>query len=95
MKAVNGLSPDAKNMWQQIQKKLSNPLDSKAILNLSKSIDEKSLRDPEALRKLIKKIAATAKLPVSEQTITELVQTVQNKKIGMSQIQQLLRKFDR
>ena len=87
------MSPDAKSAWSQIQKKLSNPIDSKSLLKLSQSIDEKSMKDPSALRKLIKNVASTAKLSVSEQTIDELVHTVQSKKIGFSQIQQLLRKF--
>ncbi len=89
------MSEDIKSVLKQLQKNIGSSVNMDSLMKIAKSVDDQSMKDPESLRKLIKQIAKTADVQVSDDTVKELVQTIQKQKIGMSHIQSLLKKFGR
>lgn len=73
------VSKDALNM---INKKSGKNISENAVKKLASTVKPSTLQDEAQLRQLIKQVAAMAKVPVSEATITDIVSAV--KKSGMN-----------
>ncbi|MNH95694.1 hypothetical protein D3C73_483430 [compost metagenome] len=76
---LNKISNDA---LKAINKKTGKNITPGAVKKLASSVKPSTMQSEAELRKLIKQVAAMAKLPVTESTISEIVGAV--KKSGMN-----------
>ncbi|WP_454191837.1 stage VI sporulation protein F [Paenibacillus sp. Marseille-Q7038] len=73
------ISKDALNA---INKKTGKKISEGAVKKLASTVKPSTLQNEDQLRTLIKQVSAMAKIPVSEETIQEIVNAI--KKSGMN-----------
>ncbi|WP_160033295.1 stage VI sporulation protein F [Paenibacillus sp. An7] len=76
---ADNISKDALNA---INKKTGKKITEGAVKKLASTVKPSTLQNEDQLRTLIKQVSAMAKIPVSEETIQEIVNAI--KKSGMS-----------
>ncbi|XEC92762.1 stage VI sporulation protein F [Paenibacillus tarimensis] len=72
----------SKDVLKAVSKKTGKPVTENAVKKLASNVTPKTMQSEAELRKLIKQVSAMAKVPVSEQTVNEIVGAV--KKSGMN-----------
>lgn len=85
---MNNISNDA---LKAINKKTGKNITSGSVKKLASTVKPSTLQSEAELRKLIKQVAAMAKLPVSESTITEIVGAVKKSGMNPSNMQALMK----
>lgn len=76
---ADNISKDALNA---INKKTGKKITEGAVKKLASTVKPSTLQNEDQLRTLIKQVSAMAKIPVSEETIQEIVNAI--KKSGMN-----------
>ncbi|GIP41681.1 hypothetical protein J45TS6_01400 [Paenibacillus sp. J45TS6] len=76
---ADNISKDALNA---INKKTGKKISEGAVKKLASTVKPSTLQNEDQLRTLIKQVSAMAKIPVSEETIQEIVNAI--KKSGMN-----------
>ncbi|WIV17972.1 stage VI sporulation protein F [Paenibacillus polygoni] len=76
---ADNISKDALNA---INKKTGKKITEGAVKKLASTVKPSTLQNEDQLRTLIKQVSAMAKVPVSEETIQEIVNAI--KKSGMN-----------
>lgn len=72
----------SKDALKMINKKSGKNISEGAVKKLASTVKPSTLQNEAQLRQLIKSVSAMAKVPVSEETVTEIVNAV--KKSGMN-----------
>ncbi len=70
----------SKDVLQAVSKKTGKPITEQAVNKLASGVTPQTMNSEAELRKLIKQVSAMAKVPVSEETINDIVGVV--KKTG-------------
>lgn len=79
---MNGKGNISKDVLGAVSKKTGKKISENAVKKLASGVTETTMQDEDELRKLIKQVSAMAKVPVSEQTVNDIVGAV--KKSGMN-----------
>jgi len=72
----------SKDVLKAVNKKSGKTISEQAVKKLASGVTAKTMQSDVELRKLIKQVASMAKVPVSENTINDIVGAV--KKSGMN-----------
>ena len=70
----------SKDVLHAVSKKTGKPITEQAVNKLASGVTPQTMNSEAELRKLIKQVSAMAKVPVSEETINDIVGVV--KKTG-------------
>ncbi|WP_413242418.1 stage VI sporulation protein F [Paenibacillus sp. 1P07SE] len=70
----------SKDVLSAVSKKTGKPISEQAVKKLASGVTSETMQSEAELRKLIKQVSAMAKVPVSEDTINDIVGVV--KKTG-------------
>lgn len=85
---MNKISNDA---LKAINKKTGKNITPGAVKKLANTVKPSTIQSEAELRKLIKQVAAMAKLPVSESTISEIVGAVKKSGMNPSNMESLMK----
>jgi uncharacterized protein YpuA (DUF1002 family) len=86
--AKKDISKDVLNVVNQQTGKAVTPKD---IQKLASGVKPSTVQNEAQLRKLIKQVAGTVNLPVSEQTINDIVNAVKKSGLNPNNMEQLMR----
>ncbi|WP_270171608.1 stage VI sporulation protein F [Paenibacillus sp. SYP-B4298] len=78
-----------KDVLKAVSKKTGKPITEGAVKKLASGVTPNTVKSEAELRRLIKQVSAMAKVPVSEQTMNEIVGAV--KKTGLNNLEQLMK----
>lgn len=78
-----------KDVLKAVSKKTGKPITEGAVKKLASGVTPNTIKSEAELRRLIKQVSAMAKVPVTEQTVNEIVGAV--KKTGISNLEQLMK----
>ncbi|WP_274655265.1 stage VI sporulation protein F [Paenibacillus humicola] len=88
MSGKNNLSKDVLNA---VSKKTGKPISENAVKKLASGVNEHTMQNEDELRKLIKQVSAMAKVPVTEQTINDIVGAVKKSGMNTSNMEALMK----
>lgn len=84
----NKLPKDAMNA---INKKTGKHITENQIKKLASTVKPSTMQNDAQLRQLIKQVASMAKLPVSESTINDIINTVQKSGVSPNNLEALMK----
>ncbi|MNO24579.1 hypothetical protein D3C76_144040 [compost metagenome] len=85
---MNKISNDA---LKAINKKAGKNISPNAVKKLASTVKPSTMQSEAELRKLIKQVASMAKVPVSENTISEIVGAVKKSGMNPSNMESLMK----
>ncbi|TYP77777.1 stage VI sporulation protein F [Paenibacillus methanolicus] len=86
--ADKNISKDVLNM---VNKKTGKPISENAVKKLASGVTSDTVQNETELRKLIKQVSTIANVPVSEQTINDIVGAVQKSGLNMNNMETLMK----
>ncbi|BBH21010.1 hypothetical protein Back11_23550 [Paenibacillus baekrokdamisoli] len=88
MSGKNNISKDVLNA---VNKKTGKPITENAVKKLASGVSESTVTNEDELRKLIKSVSAMAKVPVTDQTINDIVGAVKKSGMNMNNMEALMK----
>jgi uncharacterized protein YpuA (DUF1002 family) len=88
MSGKNNISKDVLNA---VNKKTGKPITENAVKKLASGVTAETMQNEEELRKLIKSVSAMAKVPVSEQTVNDIVGAVKKSGVNIDSMETLMK----
>lgn len=86
--ADKNLSKDVLNV---VNKKTGKPISENAVKKLASGVTSDTVQNENELRKLIKQVSTMAGVPVTEQTINDIVGAVQKSGLNMNNMETLMK----
>lgn len=80
-----------KDVLNVIKKKTGKPISENQVKKLASGVTSKTLQSEAELRKLIKQVSAMAKVPVSDDTVNDIVSAVKKSGMNMNNMEQLIK----
>ncbi|PZD93735.1 hypothetical protein DNH61_23120 [Paenibacillus sambharensis] len=81
----------SKDVLNAVKKKTGRPISEKAVKKLASGVTPKTMQSEAELRKLIKQVSAMAKVPVTEETVNEIVSAVKKSGMNMNNMESLMK----
>ena len=80
-----------KDVLNVIKKKTGKPISENQVKKLASNVTSKTLQSEAELRKLIKQVSAMANVPVSENTVNDIVSAVKKSGMNMNNMESLIK----
>ena len=81
----------SKDVLNVVKKKTGKPISEQQVKKLAGSVTAKTFQNEAELRRLIKQVSAVAGVPVSEDTVNDIVNAVRKSGMNMEQLEALIR----
>jgi uncharacterized protein YpuA (DUF1002 family) len=81
----------SKDVLNVVRKKTGKPISEQQVKKLAGSVTAKTFQNEAELRRLIKQVSAVAGVPVSEDTVNDIVNAVRKSGMNMEQLEALIR----
>ncbi|OUM96798.1 MAG: hypothetical protein A9Z00_04255 [Thermobacillus sp. ZCTH02-B1] len=81
----------SKDVLNVVRKKTGKPISEQQVKKLAGSVTARTLQNEAELRRLIRQVAAVANVPVSEDTVNDIVQAVRKSGMNMERLEALIR----
>ncbi|AJY77185.1 stage VI sporulation protein F [Paenibacillus beijingensis] len=81
----------SKDVLGAVNKKTGKAISENSVKKLASGVTKDTLHNEAELRKLVKQVAAMAKVPVTEATINDIVKTVKASGVNMGSIESLMK----
>ena len=81
----------SKDVLNVVKKKTGKPISEQQVKKLAGSVTAKTFQNEAELRRLIKQVSAVANVPVSEDTVNDIVNAVRKSGMNMEQLEALIR----
>ncbi|AGA57997.1 MAG: hypothetical protein C6W55_01915 [Thermobacillus sp.] len=81
----------SKDVLNVVKKKTGKPISEQQVKKLAGSVTAKTFQNEAELRRLIKQVSAVANVPVSEDTVNDIVNAVRKSGMNMEQLESLIR----
>lgn len=88
---MNGKSNISKDVLGAVTKRTGKKISENAVKKLASGVTESTMQNEAELRKLIKQVSAMANVPVSEQTVNEIVGAVKKSGMNTSNMETLMK----
>jgi uncharacterized protein YpuA (DUF1002 family) len=88
MSGKNNLPKDVLNA---VSKKTGKTISENAVKKLASGVTEHTMQNEDELRRLIKQVSAMANVPVTEQTVNEIVGAVKKSGVSLNNIEALMK----
>jgi hypothetical protein len=85
---ANNISKEA---LKAINKKTGKPITEGAVKKLASTVKPSTMQNEAQLRQLIKQVSAMAKVPVSEDTVQDIVSAVKKSGLNPSSMESLMK----
>lgn len=82
---------DPKDILKKVEKQTKGKVSQSDILNLAGNIKPNDAKDERALRNLILQVSAMANVPVSEDTINQIVTAIKQSGLDPNNMEQMLK----
>ncbi|WP_028561310.1 stage VI sporulation protein F [Paenibacillus pinihumi] len=80
-----------KDVLKAVNKKSGKPITEGAVNKLASGVTPKTLKSDAELRRLIKQVSAMAKIPVTDQTVNEIIGVVKKNGTNLGSMEQLMK----
>ena len=81
----------SKDVLNVVRKKTGRPISEQQVKKLAGSVTSRTFQNEAELRRLIRQVAAVANVPVSEDTVNDIVSAVRKSGMNMEQLEKLIR----
>jgi len=81
----------SKDVLNVVKKKTGKPISEQQVKKLAGSVTAKTFQNEAELRRLIKQVSAVANVPVSEDTVNDIVNAVRKSGMNLEQLESLIR----
>ncbi|ALS27751.1 stage VI sporulation protein F [Paenibacillus cisolokensis] len=81
----------SKEILNTVKKKTGKVISENAVKKLASGVTSETMKDEAELRKLIKQVSAMANVPVSENTVKEIIKAVKASGMNMNNIESLMK----
>lgn len=81
----------SKEVLGAVHKKTGKAISESAVKKLASTVTNDTLHNEAELRKLVKQVAAMAKVPVTEATVNDIVKAVKSSGMNMGNIEALMK----
>jgi uncharacterized protein YpuA (DUF1002 family) len=81
----------SKDVLNVVKKKTGKPISEQQVKKLAGSVTARTFQSEAELRRLIKQVSAVANVPVSEDTVNDIVNAVRKSGMNMEQLESLIR----
>ncbi|GGD69310.1 stage VI sporulation protein F [Paenibacillus nasutitermitis] len=88
---MSGKNNISKEVLNAVNKKTGKPITESAVKKLASNVTAHTMQDEDELRKLIKSVSAMAKVPVTEQTINDIIGAVKKSGMNTSNMEMLMK----
>ncbi|CAG7641324.1 stage VI sporulation protein F [Paenibacillus allorhizosphaerae] len=80
-----------KDVLNVVKKKTGKNVTEKDIYKLASGVKPTTMQSDAQLKQLIKQVSSLVKVPVSEQTMNELIQAIKSSKMNPNNMEQLMK----
>ncbi|GGF87844.1 stage VI sporulation protein F [Paenibacillus abyssi] len=80
-----------KDVLDAVKKKTGKPISENAIKKLASGVTSQTIQSEAELRRLIKQVSTMAKVPVTEETVNEIVGAVKKSGMNMNNLEALMK----
>ncbi|UUZ79468.1 stage VI sporulation protein F [Paenibacillus sp. P26] len=80
-----------KDVLNVVKKKTGKTVSEKDIYKLASGVKPSTMQSDAQLRQLIKQVSGLVNIPVSEQTMNELIQAIKSSKMNTNNMEQLMK----
>lgn len=80
-----------KDVLNVVKKKTGKNVSEKDIYKLASGVKPSTVQSDAQLRQLIKQVSNLVKVPVSEQTMNELIQAIKSSKMNPNNMEQMMK----
>ncbi|WP_281886897.1 stage VI sporulation protein F [Paenibacillus sp. YYML68] len=80
-----------KDVLSIVKKKTGKSVSEKDIQKLASGVKPSTVQSEAQLRQLIKQVASLVNVPVSEQTMNELIQAIKSSKMSPNNMEQMMK----
>jgi Ca2+-binding EF-hand superfamily protein len=80
-----------KKMLENVQKSTKGQVTEQDVMKLAGGLKPSDVTNEQSLRQLIKQVSALANVPVSEQTIQQIIQAIKQSGINPNNMEQLMK----
>ncbi|MBD2845179.1 stage VI sporulation protein F [Paenibacillus sp. IB182496] len=88
---MSGKQQIPRDVLKAVNKKTGKPVTENAVKKLASNVTPNTLKSDAELRRLIKQVSLMAKVPVSEETVTEIVGVVKKSGMNMNNMEALMK----
>jgi uncharacterized protein YpuA (DUF1002 family) len=81
----------SKDVLNVVKKKTGKPINEQQVKKLAGSVTARTFQNEAELRRLIRQVSAVAGVPVSEDTVNDIVNAVRKSGMNMEQLESLIR----
>lgn len=81
----------SKDVLNVVKKKTGKPINEQQVKKLAGSVTARTFQNEAELRRLIRQVSAVAGVPVSEDTVNDIVSAVRKSGMNMEQLESLIR----
>ncbi|EXX91363.1 hypothetical protein BG53_02260 [Paenibacillus darwinianus] len=81
----------SKDVLNAVNKKTGKPISENAVKQLASGVTSDTMQDEAELRKLIKRVSTMANVPVSEDTVGDIVDAVKKSGMNLSNLESLVK----
>ncbi|MWC28451.1 stage VI sporulation protein F [Paenibacillus sp. MMS18-CY102] len=81
----------SKDVLSAVNKKTGKAISESEVKKLASGVTAETMQSEAELKKLIKQVSAMAKVPVSEQTISDIVRAVKASGMNMSNMETIMK----
>lgn len=81
----------SKDVLGAVSKKTGKAISEQAVKKIASGVTPSTLSNEEELRRLVKQVAAMAKVPVTEATINDIVKAVKSSGMSLGSIESLMK----
>ena len=82
---------DKKDLLNAVNKKTGKNISENAIKKIAGGVNAGTLQSEAQIRQLIKQVSAVAKVPVSEETVKEIVSAVKRSGMNLNNLETLIK----
>jgi len=80
-----------KEVLNTVKKKTGNNISENAVKQLASTVTPTTMQNEAQLRQLIKQVSAMANVPVSENTINDIIQAIQSSGLNPNNLESLMK----
>lgn len=82
---------DKKGLLGAVNKKIGKNISENQIKKIASGVNPGTLQNEAQIRQLIKQVAAVAKVPVSEETVRDIVSAVKRSGMNLNNLESLIK----
>jgi uncharacterized protein YpuA (DUF1002 family) len=81
----------SKDVLNVVRKKTGKPISEQQVKKLAGNVTARTFQNEAELRRLIRQVSSVAGVPVSEDTVNDIVKAVRKSGMNMEQLESLIR----